>query len=81
MSPRAKLAVDADLQLTSGSTTIEVKGDGDRLDVRIGRWRDLPGLLRHASAARRAIGIWRQVGIGGRVHVRGLPVYFWSASS
>lgn len=78
MRPRRKLSVDADLRLSCGATTIEVSGDGDRLSVRIGRWRDLPGLLRHVAAARRAIGMWQEVGVGGRVRVRSVPVYGWS---
>ena len=81
MRSRATLAVDADLRLTHGPTSIHVTGDGNRLEVRIGRWRDLLGLLRHASAARRVAKAWQRVGIGGRVRVRGVPVYVWSDAS
>lgn len=74
MKPR--LLVDGDLTLSSGATTLHVRGAGDRLEIHFDRWLDLLKLRTQRPYAR----FVRDAGFGIDVRVRGVRIPSWITS-
>lgn len=71
---------EANLQLTVDDAIVKIRDDGGRLRVDLGHWGDLKRLWPLRKQLTGGADRLRNLGVSGRVYLRGIPIYRWNAS-